>query len=122
METLGIEAPHLDLIIEVKKGGGVRKTIVGIPQRGTTIDRTTTGIDIAAGSAGPPRNAPRTQTEAASPDDEFYVYMQMEGSKALVFRFSAKNALDEPVVRAVNEFKKAVEESENARRQQTPTP
>jgi hypothetical protein len=122
VQTFGVETPNLDLIIEVKKGGGVRKTIAGLPQRGTTIDRSSAGIDVSVGSLGGPRPTPHTQTEAASPDDEFYVYMQMGDAKALVYRFSAKNALDAPTVRAVYEFKKAVEESENVRRQNSPTP
>jgi hypothetical protein len=49
------------------------------------------------------------QTETRSPEDEFFVFMQIGDSKALVYRFTAKNALDAPTVRAVYEFKKAVE-------------
>ena len=122
VHTFGVETPNLDLIIEVKKSGGVRPTIAGLPQRGTTIDRSSAGIDISAGSLGVPRTTPHEQTEISSPNDEFYVYIPIGDSKALVYRFTAKNALDAPTVRAVFEFKKAVEESENIRRQTAPTP
>jgi hypothetical protein len=122
VQTFGVEAPQLDLIIKVKKGGVAQRTIAGIPQRGTTIDRSSAGLDVSVGSLGGPREKPHAQTEVASPDDEFYVYMSMGDSKALVYHYTAKNALDAPVVRAVTEFKKAVEESENIRRQNTHTP
>ena len=45
------------------------QTIAGLPQRGTTIDRSSAGIDVSVGSLGGPRPTPHTQTEAASPDD-----------------------------------------------------
>jgi len=120
VETLGVEAPQLDLIIEVHKGGGARPTIAGIPDRGSTIDRTSAGVDVAIGGRGGNRERPQVQTESASPEDDFCVYLPSEGSKTLVFRYSANHALDAPTVRAVEEFKRAIQESENAKKQSNP--
>jgi hypothetical protein len=117
-----------DLIIEIRKGGGaVKQTIHGGPldRRGSTIDSTNTGLSVGIETGRPngmPASRPQTQTEVSSPDDIFSVYMTVGswGGKVLAWRYSGKNALDAPAVRAVEEFKKTIAESEELKKQQKP--
>jgi hypothetical protein len=116
-----------DLIIEIRKGGsGAKQTIHGGPldQRGSTIDSIDQGVAIGVEAGRPnaaPASRPHTQTEYSNADDVFCVYATTGTSgRALVWRYSGKNALDAPVVRAVEEFRRAIAESEEAKKQKTP--
>jgi len=121
-----------DLIIVIRKGNGklVQPTIGGAPGNEPppiSGQQTDTGI-MASGRAGPPlerqQQPPHPQLEAGNPDDTFAVYRgnpvynnsagstdnPLDGPP--IWRYVAKNALESPSVPAVDEFRKAIAESE----------
>jgi hypothetical protein len=135
-----------DLVIVVRKGNNkiVQPTIGGAPVNGippvnvgstTDPNQTTTHASGRWGNSGIPNDPsntgnpapPRPQIEAGATQDMFVVYRG--GIKddpnwspldaPVVWRYSAKNALDSPSVPAVNAFRKAIAESE---KQLAPTP
>lgn len=120
-----------DLIIVIRKGNGklVEPTIAGTPINTpppVIAQRTETGIN-AAGRAGPPLETvdPHPQMEVSTPDDTFAVYRgnpvynnSANSENPLdappVWRYTAKNALESPSVPAVEQFRRAIAESEKA--------
>jgi len=118
-----------DLIIVIRKGNSklVQPTIGGAPGNDPPPvigQRTDTGI-TAAGRAGPPleRSDPHPQMEVGSTEDTFAVYRgnpayQDSASQEnpldapAIWRYAAKNALESPSVPAVDEFRRAIAESE----------
>ncbi len=111
-------SPGTDLIVEVRKASSSPTVIRGggINQRPPlTIGGVGLGVPPSDGS-------PRMGTEVASPTDMFTVYLGgADGSRGpIVWRYSGKGVLNGPTVRAVEELKKAITESEEAKRQNNP--
>jgi hypothetical protein len=128
-----LEARTADLVITVRKGTprGATPTIRGgaIDDRPVIVQSGGSG-DIRIGAqGGPPPSAtepgigmpqdsgPRLGTEVGPSEDTMQVYrggVQYPLDSAPVWRYAAKNALRAPVVPAVEQFKKAITESEKA--------
>lgn len=124
------DASQADLIIVIRKGTGNRatETIGGtsINAPPVAIGQSTDGGFVASGRQGPPRetrNNPHPQMEVTDPDDTFAVYRGKpahDHSPAVgdpldvppVWRYVAKEALQWPSVPAVDQFRKAIAESE----------
>jgi hypothetical protein len=122
-----------DLIIVIRKGTGrmVQPTIAGTPMNSPPpmIGQQTDGGTSASGRLGGPpfqrQSDPHPQMEISSPDDTFAVYRgnpayneDPSGENPLdsppVWRYTAKDALESPSVPAVDQFRKAIAESEKA--------
>ena len=117
-----------DLVIAVRKGHANGPTINNSPldNRPVIIQPGDSGVRIGGqqgrppGMGGPPDTGPRIGNEAGSSDDSFEVYrggVEQPLDSAPVWRFMAKGALDSPRVIAVEQFKKAITESEKQRQQ-----
>jgi hypothetical protein len=119
-----------DIIIVVRKGSDkiVQPTIGGTPVNSPPPvigQRTDTGINAAGRTGQPPYGEPsdpRPQLEVADPEDSFLVY---RGNRThddftnpldtpAVWRYTGKNALSAPDVRAVEAFHDAIAQSEKA--------
>lgn len=125
------DASTADLVIGVKKGSGkiANPTINGGPvdTRPGTIETTDNQIRIGAQQGRPP-NGPESGDatgtsgraspgmEVGSSDDMFEVFRAdiYAGHDAPVWQYVAKDGLKPPSVTAVEQFRKAVEESEKA--------
>jgi hypothetical protein len=125
------DASTADLVIAVKKGSGqiANPTINGGPvdTRPGTIETTDNQIRIGAQQGRPP-NGPESGDatgtsgraspgmEVGSSDDMFEVFRAdiYAGRGAPVWQYVAKDGLKPPSVTAVEQFRKAVEESEKA--------
>jgi hypothetical protein len=130
---LVMDAQTADLVIAVRKGHANGPTIRNSPtddrpvivqqtddqirvgvQRGRPPDLTDPGI----GGSEPKR--PRITNEVGPSDDIFEVYrggVKDPLDKSPVWRYMAKDALNGPEVEAVEQFRKAIAESEEARPQ-----
>lgn len=123
-----------DLVVVIRTGSKqpVQPTVGGEPtnDRPLIVQGTDNSIRVAAQqgrnpdaaqNGGPLPQQPGMGGEVASPEDTFFVYRgqtdtALEG--APVWRYVAKNALKAPEVRAVAEFKKAVDEAVKQQQQQ----
>jgi hypothetical protein len=121
-----------DLIIVIRKGNGklVQETIGGTPINSPppAVGQQTDDGMSASGRMGPPlerQNDPHPQMEVGNPDDTFAVYRGNPASNnnptagnpldaPPVWRYTSINALNAPGVPAVEEFRKAIAESEKA--------
>ena len=128
-----MDGQEADLVIAVRAGTGriSSPTIKGGPidSRPTVAQQTDTGIRIGAqrGHApplndptmsGPPENGPHMGTEAGPSEDSFEVYLgnaQYPLDSSPIWRYVAKDCLQSPSVSAVEQFRKAVAESERNR-------
>lgn len=128
-----LDGQEADLVIAVRTGTGrmVSPTIKGGPidSRPTVMEPTDTGIRIGAqqgrapspndpGMSGP-RGGPRISNEVGSSEDSFEVYLGTGAyplDSSPVWRYVAKDCLRAPVVSAVEEFRKAVAESEKVQK------
>lgn len=132
---LALNADQADLVVGVRKGTGkiANPTISGGPvdSRPGTIETTDNQIRIgvqqghppnvsdpgpATGSSGP-NDRVHTGMQAGAADDTFQVYqggVQYPLDNAPVWKLIAKDGLKPPTVAAVENFRKAVEESEKA--------
>ena len=124
---LALDKYTADLVIGVRKGTGkaANPTIKGGPAdtRPGTIETTDNQIRIGAQQGRPPdltrQGTPPEPThagmEAGAEDDTFVMFqgggLQYPLDNAPVWRCIAKNGLKSPRVEAVEEFRKAVEES-----------
>jgi len=133
-----MDAQTADLIITVRKGHGrvVNPTIGGVPtDRPVVLQPSGSGIRVGAQQGRPspvsdptlnPQTGPYPRTEVGATDDMFTVY-QAGGvpdplDKSPLWRYSAKDALTAPYVPAVGEFRKAVDEAEKQKQQQSQKP
>ena len=125
-----LDGHEADLVIAVRTGTGrmVSPTVKGGPidTRPTVMQPTDTGIRIGAqqghppplndpGMSGPRGGGPRISNEVGTSEDTFEVYLgtsQYPLDSSPVWRYVAKDCLRAPVVAAVEEFRKAVVESE----------
>ena len=120
-----------DLIIVIRKGTGkmVDETVGGTPMNAPPVvigQRTPDGGFNGTGRVGPPyqrQSDPHPQMEVTDPDDTFAVYRgnpvyNQDPTKddplgyPPVWRYTAKHALQAPGVPAVDQFRKAIAESE----------
>ena len=125
---LVMDGQESDLVIAVRTGSGnmVRPTIKGGPidQRGGVAQGTDSTIRIGGAQGRPPGSDPTTNPQGQGPhmsneigpsDDTFEVY-RGGVSDALdsppVWRYVAKDCLRAPGMRAVDEFRKAIADSE----------
>jgi len=125
---LVMDGQESDLVIAVRTGSGnmVRPTIKGGPidQRGGVAQGTDSTIRIGGAQGRPPGSDPTTSPQGQGPhmsneigpsDDTFEVY-RGGVSDAIdsppVWRYVAKDCLRAPGMRAVDEFRKAIAESE----------
>jgi hypothetical protein len=123
-----MDGQQADLVISVRTGSGrmVRPTIKGGPidQRGGVAQGTDSSIRIGGGQGRQPGNDPTANPQDQGPhmsneigpsDDTFEVY-RGDVSDSLdsppVWRYVAKDCLRAPNLRAVDEFRKAVTDSE----------
>ncbi len=121
-----------DLVITVRKGADkiVQPTIGGLPtnDRPVIVQPTDGGIRLGGQKGQAPgtpdstqQTGPAPRIEVAPREDVFAVY---EGKVAAplerspVWRYMKKDALRSPSVPAVDEFRKAIEETEKQRQQQ----
>jgi len=127
---LALDKYTADLVIGVKKGTekAANPTINGGPvdSRPGTIETTDNQVRVGAQQGRPPdltrQGSPpepaHTGMEAGAADDTFMVFqgggVQYPLDNAPVWKYIAKNGLKSPRVEAVEEFRKAVEESEKA--------
>ena len=128
---LAMEPQTADLVIAVRKGNANGPTIVNSPTDDRPVILQPGAPDTrVGGQAGRPpdlsnpfpgdmNRGPRVSNEIGSSDDAFGVYMggvehPLDG--APIWRYSGRNALSGQVA-AVEQFHKAIEESEKARQE-----
>lgn len=122
-----MDAQTADLVISVRRGHGraVNPTVGGIPNdRPVIVQPGDSGIRVGAQQGKntpvtdpsvPPPTGPHPEAEIGPSEDTFLVYrgqVQYPLDASPVWRYSAKNALSSPAVPAVEQFRKAIEESE----------
>jgi hypothetical protein len=119
-----------DLIVLVRKGRAVSSTmsVPDIYNRPVVLQPNESGVGIGvktgnpgtSGAGSPQDTTPHPKTEYGSADDTFAVYFGQRADPLdapAVWRISGKDALRPPTVRAVEEFRKAVEETEKQQKQ-----
>lgn len=133
------EGTESDLVIVVRRGTGknVSPTVDGGPidQRPPIGQPTDVGVRIGGGEGPRPNSGPLGQTQSrtrigreyGAAEDMMEVYRGgKDGDKTLdkppVWRYIAKDALHSPDVPAVDQFRKAIEESEKAAAKSTKQP
>jgi hypothetical protein len=126
------EAQTADLVVAVRKGHAAGPTIRNSPadDRPVIIQPSGEGdtrIGVHQGrppdvtdpaSGGPADRGPQVSNQIGSSDDSFEVYLggveyPLDGSP--LWRYTAKDALKAPRVDAVEQFRKAIDESEKQR-------
>ncbi len=125
-----MDGQETDLVIAVRAGNGrtVSPTVKGGPidTRPTVGQSTDTSIRIGAQQGHPPpmadprssapqNNAPRIGNEVGPSQDSFEVYLgkiQYPLDSPSIWRYIAKDCLRAPTVSAVEQFRKAIAESE----------
>jgi hypothetical protein len=134
--NLVIEAQTADLVIAVRKGHAGGPTISNSPVDNRPVVFQTGGQPSGGGTRiggqqgrppdltnpglGPEDSGPRISNQIGPSDDIFEVYLggiEDPLDAPPIWRYSAKNALNGPQVGAVEQFRKAVEESEKQRQQ-----
>jgi hypothetical protein len=128
---LAMDVSSADLIVTVRKGSGriVNPTIANSPidNRPVIYQPGDTDTRIGAQQGQPPRATqpsmgqqfpePRPQTEIGSSDDTFEVYrggVDYALDHPAVWRYTGKDALRPPTPSAVEQFHKAIDDSEKA--------
>jgi hypothetical protein len=125
---LVMDGQQADLIIAVRTGSGsmVRPTIKGGPidQRGGVAQGTDSTVRIGGGVGRQPGGDPTTSPQDRGPhmgneigpsEDTFEVYRGDDSDRLdspPVWRYVAKDCLRAPTMRAVDEFRKAITDSE----------
>lgn len=122
---LAVDAQDADLIIAVQKGtkGGPVISHSPVDDRPVIFQPSDDGVRVG-GRQGPgpvltksgsENNGPQMGTQLGSSEDTFEVYrggVREPLDTSPVWRYTAKNSLNAPQVTAVEEFRKAIEESE----------
>lgn len=127
---LVMDGETADLVIAVRRGHASGPTVRNSPADDRSVIYQRTGGDVRAGGqrgrpdltdpglGGASDREPRLGTEIGSSEDAFEVYrgrVQYPLDAPPVWRYMAKDALSAPQVSAIEQFKKAIEESEKAR-------
>jgi hypothetical protein len=128
---LAMDAQTADLVIAVRRASARGTPTLGggsIDDRPVILQPSEGGIRIGGqggrppdasepGPLGPPDSHPRIGTEIGTSQDTMEVYrggVQYPLDSAPVWRYTGKNALRPPAVPAVEQFKKAITDSEKA--------
>ena len=130
---LAMEAQTPDLVIAVRKGHASGPAVRNLPteSRPVIIEPSDGNIRVGGqqgrppdlsnpGLGGPTDQGPRIDNEIGPSDDTFEVYrggVEFPLDSAPVWRYMGKNALDGPQVPAVEQFRKALTESEKQHQQ-----
>jgi hypothetical protein len=130
---LVMDAQAADLVIAVRKGHANGPTIRNLPTDDppVSVEQTDTQIRIGGKQGRPPDltdphfggpepKRPRITNEVGPSEDMFEVYrggVKYPLDKSPVWRYMAKDALNGPEVEALEQFRKAIAESEEARQQ-----
>lgn len=124
---LVMDGETADLVVAVRKGHASGATVRNSPVDDRSVIYQRTGGDVrAAGQrgrpdltdpnlGGAPDREPHLSNEIGSSEDAFEVYrgrVEYPLDASPVWRYMAKDALSGPRVSAVEQFKKAIEESE----------
>jgi hypothetical protein len=124
------DALSADLIVAVRKGhaGGATISQAPIDTRPVILQPSPGTIYVGAQEGAPPdqtypvpaQRGPSVKNEAGTAEDTFELFqggIQYPLEAAPLWRYIGKDALDAPQVRAVEQFRKAVAESEKQRKQ-----
>ena len=131
---LVMESTTADLVIAVSKGHTGGPTISNMPDDRPVVFQPSgvpgAGVRIGAQQGRPPDltepglgpqdRGPQLGSQIGPSEDMFEVYLggiDRPLDAPPIWRFSAKNALNGPQVTAVEQFRKAIEESEKQRQQ-----
>jgi len=130
---LVMESQTADLVIAVQKGHASGPTIKNSPADNRPTIYESTGGEVRVGAqqgrppditnpglGGPEGKTPRISNEVGPSEDMFAVYrggVSYPLDSAPVWRYVAKDALSSPRMDAVEQFRKAISESEEQRRQ-----
>jgi hypothetical protein len=130
---LVMEAQTADLIVAVRKGHASGPAVRNLPSDGRPVIIQPSDGNIRIGGqqgrppdlnnpglGGPTDRGPRIDNEIGPSDDTFEVYrggVESPLDSAPVWRYTAENALDAPQVPAVEQFRKALTESEKQHQQ-----
>ncbi len=132
---LVMDGEEADLVISIRTGSHGAPTVRGGPidQRPGIAQSTDGGIRIGTQQGRPPNSDPTMSgpqdsgpcigKEAGSSDDTFEVYLgnvQFPLDSSPVWRYMAKDCLSAPEVAAVEQFRKAITESEKQQRKKKP--
>ena len=124
---LVMDAQTCDLIIAIRKGLAAGPTVRNSPADDRTIIYQPSGSDVRVGGQvgrppdlsnpgpGPINRRPQVSNEIGPAEDTFEVYrggIESPLDASPVWRYMAKNALNEPQVSAVEEFRRTINESE----------
>jgi len=125
---LVMDAQTADLVVAVRKGHAAGPTVSDSPTDDRPVIYQPSGGDVRVGGqhgpppdlshprpVEPPDRGPRIGNEIGSSDDTFEVYrggVEYPLDAAPVWHYMAKGALNEPQVAAVEQFRKAIDESE----------
>jgi hypothetical protein len=129
---LATDPYYADIVIEIRRGNEkvAKATIGGVPVNNEPVmmqspmpggmpDNRPVNQSPTSDPWNPQRTyGPAPQLEVGSPDDMFAVFRGHRYSPTeapAVWRYSAKNALQGPSVRAVEEFRKVIEKEEKQR-------
>ncbi len=130
---LVMDASAADLVIAVRKGHGGGPAISNSPVDNRPVIFQPSGVpdagvriggqqgrppDLTNPGLGPQDRGPRISNQIGSSEDMFEVYLGRIDDPldtSPIWRYSAKNALNGPQVAAVEQFRKAIEESEKQR-------
>jgi hypothetical protein len=131
---LVMEASTADLVIAVSKGHAAGPMITnlpddrpvvfqsgGVPGAGVRIGaRQGQPPDLTAPGAGPQDRGPQLGSQIGPSEDMFEVYLggiDYPLDAPPIWRYTAKNGLNGPQVAAVEQFRKAIDESEKQRQE-----
>jgi hypothetical protein len=121
---LVMEGQLTDLVIAVRKGHAGGPTISNSPvDNPPVIFQPSDGGVRIGGHTRSQESVPRISNQIGPSEDIFEVYLggiDHSVDMAPIWRYSAKNALNGPQIEAVEQFRKAIDESEKQRQQQHP--
>jgi len=113
---LVMDTETADLVVALRKGHATGPTVRNSPVDDRPVIYQPSGGDVRA--AGQHGRGPHISNEIGSSQDALEIYrgrVQYPLDSAPVWRYMAKDALSGPQVSAIEQFKKAIDESEKVR-------